>query len=395
MAELTAITIKKFDGTDYKSWSLEIEILLEQQQVLGIVDGTEEAPDAKDGTEFKVWKKQHGITHSTILLVMERSLQQEYGVQKDAKALWDQLTEDYKSKVKLNVWALREEMSAVKLSNCENVQEYASKIQGHVNDFNHCADSSTGSGTMPKSEHSYYLMQGIPKDKDWRFFTQLMYDKIDTLADKPEEIVMKMKAHEARLQKDDDSGVAAMFSKLRTESEKWNSKHSRKSGSGSESDGSSSESGKHRHRHTQECYRCHEVGHIVRYCLSTAPMVSAASMVSAAPTETAATAAMTTTSIENYWMTVTCRSPEKEGRYLDCAMTSYVCGDQQKFERYTEYTKRDGREIRDCAVPVAGKGIGHRDVRLRLRLPGCRHHINEVVVRNVLHVEGTHNSLSQ
>ena len=44
MAEMTAITIKKFDGTDYKSWSLEIEILLEQKQVLGIVDGTQVAP---------------------------------------------------------------------------------------------------------------------------------------------------------------------------------------------------------------------------------------------------------------------------------------------------------------------------------------------------------------
>jgi hypothetical protein len=29
MDESTAITIEKFDGTDYKSWSLEIEILLE------------------------------------------------------------------------------------------------------------------------------------------------------------------------------------------------------------------------------------------------------------------------------------------------------------------------------------------------------------------------------
>jgi hypothetical protein len=195
MAESTAISIKKFDGTDYKSWSLEVEILLEQKQVLGIVDGTEEAPE--DAIELKSWKKQHGIAQSTILLAMQRSWQQQYVVQKDAKALWDQLKEDYKSKVKLNVWALRDEMSAVKLSNCENVQEYASKIQGHVNDFNLCAGSSTGSGTMPKSEHSYYLMQGVPKNDDWRFFTQLMYDKIDTLADNPEEIVTKMKAHEA------------------------------------------------------------------------------------------------------------------------------------------------------------------------------------------------------
>ena len=157
MAESTAIKIKKFNGTDYKSWSLEIKIHLEQKQVLGIVAGTEEAPDAKDGTEFKAWKKQHGIARSTILLAMERSLQQQYGVQKDAKALWDQLKEDSKSKVKLNVWALRDEMSAVRLSDCENVQEYTSKIQSYVNDFNLCADtdSSTGSGTMPKSEHTY------------------------------------------------------------------------------------------------------------------------------------------------------------------------------------------------------------------------------------------------
>jgi len=44
MAESTAISIKKFDGTDYKSWSLEGEILLQQKQVLGIVDSTEKAP---------------------------------------------------------------------------------------------------------------------------------------------------------------------------------------------------------------------------------------------------------------------------------------------------------------------------------------------------------------
>jgi len=395
MAESTAITIKKFDGADYKSWSLEIEILFEQKQVLGIVDGTEEAPDSKDRTEFKARKKQHGIARSTILLAIERSLQQQYGVQKDPNALWDQLKENYKSKVKLNVWALRDEMSAVKLSNCENVQEYASKIQGYVNDFNLCAESSTG--TMPKSEHSYYLMQGIPKDDHWRFFTQLMYDKIDTLADKPEEIVTKMKAHEARLQKDDDSEVAAMFSKLQTKSNKR--RQARKSrntrGSGSVSDGSSSYNEKHvsrrtNWRDTQECYRCHKKGHIARYCPSTAPVVSGA------PTETTAAAAattMTTTSIENYWMTVTGRSPEKEGWYMDCATTTHICGDQQRFEQYTEYTKREEREICDFAGRKAGKATGHGDVRLRLRLPGGRKH--EVVVRNVLHVEGAPNSLSQ
>jgi hypothetical protein len=174
---------------------LEIKILLEQKLVIGIADGTEEALDTKDGTDFKAWKKQLGIERSTILLAMERSLQQQYGVQNDAKVRWAELKEHHKSKVKLNVWALCDEISAVKLRDCENVQEYASKIQGYVNDFNLCAENSNG--TMPMGEHSYYLMQGILKDDDWRFFTQLMYDKIDTLADKPEEIDTKMRAHEA------------------------------------------------------------------------------------------------------------------------------------------------------------------------------------------------------
>ena len=58
-------------------------------------------------------------------------------------------------------------MTAVKLRDCENVQEYASKIQWYVNDFNLCTECSIS--TMPKSEHSYYLTRGIPKDDDSRF----------------------------------------------------------------------------------------------------------------------------------------------------------------------------------------------------------------------------------
>ena len=323
------ISITKFDGTDYNRCSFEIKILSKQKQVLGIFDGTEEAPDVKYRTEFKAWKKQYGIAHLTILLAMETSLQQQYGVQKDSKALWDQLKEDYKSKVRLNVYALRDEMSALQLRDCENVQEYASKIQGYVNDFNLCVESSTS--TMPMSKHSYYLMKGIPKDESWRVVTELMYDKIDTLSNKLEEVTMKMKAHKVRQQQDVDleSIELLALAKTQTHSENRNSKHSQKSrksrDSSSESDGSSSENEKHTHHHTnwrdtQGCYRCHKVGHTSRYCPSTAVLESTA------PPETAAA---TITSIENYWATVTNgERPSKESWYLDCATTSHICGDR-------------------------------------------------------------------
>jgi len=60
-------------------------------------------------------------------------------------------------------------MSAVGLGDCENVQESALEIQWYLNNFNLCAnsDSSTGDGDMmPRGEHAYYLIKGIPKDDD-------------------------------------------------------------------------------------------------------------------------------------------------------------------------------------------------------------------------------------
>ena len=59
--------------------------------------------------------------------------------------------------MKLNVWALSDDISVVKLSNCDDVQGYTSKIQSYVNDFKLCSDtvSSTDSGMMWQSEHTY------------------------------------------------------------------------------------------------------------------------------------------------------------------------------------------------------------------------------------------------
>jgi hypothetical protein len=62
---------------------------------------------------------------------------------------------------------------------------------------------------MPQSEQTDYLMQCVPKDDDWWFFTQLMYDKINSLPDKPEEVIIKMKAHEAQLLKAVDFELTA------------------------------------------------------------------------------------------------------------------------------------------------------------------------------------------
>jgi hypothetical protein len=185
---------------------------------------------------------------------------------------------------------------------------------------------------MRKSEHTYDLMKCVMKDDDWRVFTQLMYNKIDTLTDIQGEVIVKITAPETQLQKDHDSEVAGMLSMFQIKNQNQNSKHSWKyhkfRGISCESNGGSSESEMHRHRYTQECYRYHQVGCTSLYCTSTAPVESGAlpEAVAAAVTDTAAVAAMTTTSIENYSLTVTTReSPAKASWYFHCATTTHIC----------------------------------------------------------------------
>jgi len=78
---------------------------------------------------------------------------------------------------------------------------------------------------------------------------------------------------------------------------------------------------------------------------------------------------------------------------LGLCPTSHICGDRRKFVQYTECAKREEQKIHDLAGRVVGNAMGHGDVQWRLRVPRGRR--NKVVVRNVLHVERAHNSLSQ
>ena len=151
------------------------------------------------------------------------------------------------------------------------------------------------------------------------------------------------------------------------------------------------------------CFYCHEKGQKVWNCPSVKrsdpPVTNESTETAAKAKDDTITAARDSvemrTTIENYWVAERGgkTAPSKESWYLDCASTSQVCGDRRKFARYMGFTKQDEWEIRDFARRVAGQAVGQGDVQLKFRLPGNREH--EVVVRDVLHVAGAHNSLSQ
>jgi len=118
-------------------------LLLEQKEVYGIINGYDDKPEepaanatATEKAAFKDWMNRHGVARSTILLRMEPRIQAEYTVVDNAKTLWEKLASAYKSKLKLNIFEIREDLWSLKLKDCGDVDNYASRIDRKVKDYN-------------------------------------------------------------------------------------------------------------------------------------------------------------------------------------------------------------------------------------------------------------------
>jgi len=138
---LTMITITKFNGTNYAHWATDMALLLEQKPVYGIITEYDDKPEepaanatATEKAAFKDWMNRHGAARSTILLGMEPRIEAEYTVVYDANMLCEKLASAYKSKLKLNIFEISEDLWSIKLQDSGVVDNYASRIDRKVND---------------------------------------------------------------------------------------------------------------------------------------------------------------------------------------------------------------------------------------------------------------------
>jgi hypothetical protein len=150
------MTITKLNGTNYAQWATEMALLLEQKQVYAIIKGyddkTEEAAANATATEkaaFNECMNCHGVARSTILLGMGLGIQAEYTVVDDAKMLWEKLALAYKSKLKLNILEIRDDVWSIKLSDYGDVGNYSLRINRKIKDWNLFARSIATLTTGP------------------------------------------------------------------------------------------------------------------------------------------------------------------------------------------------------------------------------------------------------
>jgi hypothetical protein len=153
---------------------------------------------------IKDWMNRHGVARSTILLGMELRIQVEYTVVDDAKTLQVKLASANKSKLKFNIFEIREDLWSIKQQDCGDVDNYASRIDWKVNDYKNCAgpmttdtdatdtDSAKTIAKMSEQEHIFYLLHGIGRNDKWKVFLELIMDKNAKMTVTPDEIVTKL-----------------------------------------------------------------------------------------------------------------------------------------------------------------------------------------------------------
>jgi hypothetical protein len=166
---------------------------------------------------------RHGVTRTTILLGREPRIQAECSLVDNVKMLGEQLASVYKPKLKLNIFEIREDLRSIKLQDCGNIDNYASRIEQTVKDYNLCTRPSTSDmdtadtdsaktiAKLSEQEHIFYLLRGIPKNDEWTVFLELMMDKNATMTATPDEIVTKLVKNEAAIKRENGLAPEALL----------------------------------------------------------------------------------------------------------------------------------------------------------------------------------------
>jgi len=176
---------------------------------------------ATEKAAFKDWMNRHGVTRSTILLLgMAPMIQAEYRVVDNAKTVWDKMASAYKSKLKLNIFEIRDDHSSIKLQECGDVDNNASGIDRKVMDYNLCtgpsttdtdADTANTIALMSEYQNIVYLLRGIPTNNKWEAFLEIMMDKNAAMTATPDQIVTKLVAKDAAIVREHELAPEALL----------------------------------------------------------------------------------------------------------------------------------------------------------------------------------------
>jgi len=164
---------------------------------------------------FKDCMNHHRADGSTILLTLDPRIQAEYTVVDDGKTHWETFASSYTSKMKLKMFEMREDLQSIKLADCRDDDNNASRIDPEVKDCNHLDGPTTtdtdAANTNPNAmkiakiseqQHIFYLLRGMRRTDQWKVFVEHLMDKNATMSTSPDAIIIKLVEKKAAIKRD-------------------------------------------------------------------------------------------------------------------------------------------------------------------------------------------------
>jgi hypothetical protein len=199
----------------------------------------------------------------------------EYTVVDDAKTLCEKLASTYKSKLKLNIFEISEDLWRIKLQDSGDVDNYALRIDHKVKDENFCAgpsttttDADTAKAITKMSEqvHIFYLICGDPRNDEWKDILELMMDKNASMTTRPNEIISTLVEKQAAIKRENGlAPEALLFAK--TGSRGGRGGKVSKSPKRDKRDNKRDNKGD-KEKDIRKCFHCQLRGHTTENCLS-------------------------------------------------------------------------------------------------------------------------------
>src|SRR5690349_8546248 len=123
----TGVSIERLDGTNYHVWKFKMQLILEDKDLFGVIDGTDVKPEKNDA--LNEWMKRDKKARVTICLALSDSILATVRNCDTAVSVWEKLSSVYESKSLVNRLFMRRKLLTMKMSEGETLSTHINGIK--------------------------------------------------------------------------------------------------------------------------------------------------------------------------------------------------------------------------------------------------------------------------
>lgn len=118
----------RLDGSNFKTWKFQINVVLRAKDLEDVVNGTAKKPEAAEDADLKKWLQKDGLAMSVLFASLSVDQSRLVLSCKTSKDIMDLLESIHNKKSDVKVMGLYEEYFAMKMTEDEGVAAYVSKV---------------------------------------------------------------------------------------------------------------------------------------------------------------------------------------------------------------------------------------------------------------------------